>query len=329
MPVDVLLLIAVALIFGLINGAIDSCNIVATVISARALSPQAALSLAALAVFCGPFLLGVAVAKTIGSEVVLPGSVTLPAVICAFLAAILWSLVTWFFGIPSSASHALVGGIVGAVAISSGFETIQMGGLSKIILSLFVSPLLGLAAGYLTTLLLFYILYNATPRANWFLKQGQILTAFALALGHGANDSQKIMGGMMIGLLAAGTLSSFTVPLWVIVISAATLALGTAIGGWRLIKTLGGKFYKIKPLHGFSAQASSAVIIWLASLLGGPVSTTHIVSTAILGAGSAERPNMVRWGVAGNIAIAWFITIPAAAGLSSLLYLALSSLSVF
>jgi inorganic phosphate transporter, PiT family len=251
------------------------------------------------------------VARTIGSEVVLPGSITIGVVICAFLSAILWNIFTWMLAIPSSASHALVGGIIGAVMISSGFSTIQVDGLTKILVSLFAAPIIGILVGYLVTNLIFRLLFNATPKVNWLLKRGQVVAAFVLALSHGANDSQKIMGGLMMGLLAAGFLPGFNVPFWVILVSALALSVGTAIGGWRLIKTLGTRFYKVRPVHGFSAQLSSAGIILLASLVGGPVSTTHIVSTAIMGAGAAERLNMVRWGVAQNILMTWLITIPA------------------
>jgi inorganic phosphate transporter, PiT family len=320
MPLDIIILLGLAIIFGLINGALDSCNIVATIISSRSLSPNKSLIMAAVAIFIGPFLFGVAVARTIGGDLVLPGAVTVAVVICAFLAAIIWNMFTWYMAVPTSASHALLGGLIGSVLISAGYQNIQMNGLMTILISLFAAPVIGLLVGYLVTNILFRLLFYAKPSVNVLLKRIQVVVAFVLALSHGANDSQKIMGGIMLGLLASGTLTSFDIPLWVIVISASAISLGTVFGGFRLIKTVGSKFYKIRPIHGLAAQLSSAIIILSASLLGGPVSTTHIVSTSIMGAGAAERLNKVRWGLAGNILFAWMITIPANILLGVLLY---------
>jgi inorganic phosphate transporter, PiT family len=315
-----IVLIVMALIFDFLNGLHDSSNIVATMISSRAMAPRAALAMTAVAEFCGPFIFGVAVATTIGKDLVAPGSVTIQVVLAALGSAILWNLLTWWLGIPSSASHALVGGIVGAVAAHAGLSAIQPVGLGKVLLALFLSPIVGLGVGYLLTKIILRLARGASPRINGLFRRGQIVTALALALSHGTNDAQKTMGVITMGLVATGALSHFQVPLWVIALSAGAIAAGTASGGWRLIRTLGGKFYRIRPVHGFSAQISSASVILGAAVLGGPVSTTQVVSSAILGAGSAERVNKVRWGVAGNILTAWLLTIPSTAVAAAVLW---------
>jgi len=314
------------LIFSFFNGFHDSSNIVATIIFSRALSPRLALLLVAIAEFCGPFIFGVAVAKTVGEGLVAPHLVNMAVVFAALSSAILWNLMTWFWGIPSSSSHALVGGIVGSVAAGAGWQAIQLDGVTKVMIALFVSPLLGLFFGFLFTRLIFFLARNASMRINWFFKRAQILTGVALALSHGANDAQKTMGVITLGLVASGALAKFEVPWWVIAVSAGAISLGTVSGGWRLIKTLGSRFYRIRPVHGFSTQITAAVVILGAALLGGPVSTTQVVSSAIMGVGSADRVNKVRWGVAGEILTAWLLTIPVNALLAALLYLLYSRL---
>jgi PiT family inorganic phosphate transporter len=309
----IIILVAVALTFDFLNGFHDSSNIVATMISSRAFRPRIALGVTAVAEFSGPFIFGVAVARTIGEDIVAPDSITAEVILAALLSATLWNVCTWFFGIPSSSSHALIGGLVGAVAAGAGLAAVQLSGLEKVLIALFVSPLIGLAAGYLFTKLVFFLARGATPGINRFFKRSQIVTAVALALSHGTNDAQKTMGVITLGLVTTGYLAQFHVPTWVIAASAGAIAMGTALGGWRLIRTLGGKFYKIRPVHGFSAQVTSASVILGASLVGGPVSTTQVVSSAIMGVGSAERLSKVRWGVAGNIVVAWLVTIPATA----------------
>jgi len=313
--------IATALAFDFLNGFHDSANIVATMISSRAMSPRQALLLSATAHFVAPFLFGVAVATTIGHEVVQPYANTMPVVLAALLAAIIWNLITWFFGIPSSSSHALVGGLVGAATMGYGVDAIQPHGLIKVITALLLSPPIGLLGGYIFMKLVLLLARGASPRINQFFKRAQTFTALALALSHGTNDAQKTMGIITMGLVGAGVLMQFHVPLWVIAACAGAISLGTASGGWRIIRTLGGKFYKIRPVHGFTAQVTSAAVILGAALLGGPVSTTHVVSSAILGVGSAERLNKVRWKVVGNIITAWVLTIPASGLLATLLYL--------
>jgi len=312
-------LIGVAVLFDFLNGFHDSSNVVATIISSRAMSPRMALALSAVAHLCAPFLFGMAVATTIGHDIVDPATITVSVILVALLSAIIWNLGTWFLGIPSSSSHALIGGIVGAVGADSGLSTIKMVGLEKVLVALFLSPILGLLMGYLLMKLVLFLARGAPPRVNWLFKRLQIVTSLALALSHGTNDAQKTMGIITMGLVATGYLSHFVVPRWVILVSALALSLGTAFGGWRIIRTLGGKMYRIRPIHGFTSQATSAFIILGAALLGGPVSTTQVVSSAIMGVGSGERLSKVRWGVAGNILTAWLVTIPVTALMAVLL----------
>ncbi len=305
--------IVLALCFDFLNGVHDSSNIVATMISSRAFSPRVALGTIAVAEFAGPFIFGVAVANTIGHEVVNPSAITTEIVLAALVSAILWNLLTWFLGFPSSSSHALVGGIIGAVTVGAGWQAIEMQGLWKILIPLFTSPLVGFVVGFLLLKLIIAMSWDATPRINQLFKRSQIVTGVALALSHGTNDSQKTMGIITLALVTTGYLKVFAVPVWVIILCASMIALGTATGGWRLIRTLGGKIFKIRPVDGFSSQLTSAAVIIGASLIGGPVSTTQVVSSSIIGVGTAERANKVRWGVAQEIVTAWVLTVPASA----------------
>lgn len=321
MSLNAFVLVTIALAFGFFNGLHDSSNVVATVISTRALSPRRALWLAAIANGVGPLIFGVAVATTIGHEVVAEEAVTLSVVYASLLAAIAWNVVTLLVGIPSSTSHALIGGIVGAVWAGFGFDSILMGGVTKILLALFLSPILGMITGYYIVKLSYFLAQGATPHVNIWFKRGQLLTATTLALSHGTNDAQKTMGIIALGLVATGTINTFSIPTWVILASAVAMGAGTLFGGWSLIRTLGGRFYRVRPVHGFGAQTASSAVILGAALLGGPVSTTHVVSSAIVGAGTADRISKVRWGVFNNIVLSWFLTIPAAAAMGALLYL--------
>ena len=314
-----ILLIVLALIFDYLNGFHDSSNIVATIIASRALSGRAALAITAVAEFIGPFLFGVAVATTLGHEILNDDQLKLSVVMAALLAAIIWNLLTWWFGIPSSSSHALLGGLVGAAVVERGFEVVKMAGLIKVLSALAFSPVIGFVAGFIIMRVVLFLARAASPSINTFFKRIQIGTAIALALSHGTNDAQKTMGVITLGLVSAGAIDSFQVPLWVIFASASAIALGTWTGGWRLIKTLGSKFFKVRPVHGFTTQITSASVILAAALLGGPVSTTQVVSSAIMGIGSAERLSKVRWGTAQQIAIAWLTTIPVAAILAAIL----------
>jgi PiT family inorganic phosphate transporter len=316
----IIILIALALIFDFLNGFHDSANVVATMISSRAMTPTAALIIASVANFIGPFIFGVAVAKTIGQDVASPSSITIAVVLAALLSASIWNVITWFFGIPSSSSHALIGGIIGAVLVGSGMQALKTEGLVLIGLALFLSPVLGYLLGQIAMRISLWAVRNATPKANLFFKYAQIPTAFTLALSHGTNDAQKTMGIITMGLVVLGYQQAFIVPWWVIMASATAIGIGTAMGGWRIIHTLGGKFYRIRPIHSFTSQLSSMVVILSASLFGGPVSTTHVVSSSIIGVGAAQRKSMVRWGVMSDILIAWFLTVPVSAGFAAILY---------
>jgi inorganic phosphate transporter, PiT family len=313
MSITIIAVIILALVFDFLNGIHDSSNIVATMISSRAFSPRLALGITAVAEFSGPFIFGVAVAETIGNGIVNSSDINLQVVLASLVSAILWNLLTWYLGIPSSSSHALIGGLIGAVVMGAGVNAVQWRGLEKTLIALFTSPILGFFVGYILLRIVILLAWNATPRINDLFKQSQIFTAIALALSHGSNDGQKTMGIITLALVISGVLDKFVVPIWVILMSATMIALGTATGGWRLIRTLGAKFYKIKPMDGFASQLASAVVILGASLVGGPVSTTQVVSSTIMGVGTGERANKVRWGVAQEIATAWLLTIPATA----------------
>jgi len=327
MSIWLIALISIALIFDFLNGFHDSANVVATIISSRTLSGKKALMMAALANFAGPFIFGVAVATTIGHGIAVSEFITIQVLIAALISACIWNLVTWFFGIPASSSHALIGGLIGAVFIGGGIHAIISKGIIKVFVALFVSPIIGLFFGWLVMKIIYLFLKKATPKADYIFKLGQIPTAIAMALSHGANDAQKTMGVITLGLVTTGYQKEFSVPTWVILISASAICLGTFGGGWRLIKTLGAKFYKIKPIHSFASQFASAIVIITASIFGGPVSTTQVVSMAIMGAGAGERISKVRWLVLKNIFLSWVLTIPVTALLSIPIYWLIKLLS--
>jgi PiT family inorganic phosphate transporter len=316
----IIVVIVLALGFDFLNGIHDSSNVVATMIFSRALSPRVALSMTAIAEFSGPLIFGVAVANTIGHEVVAAEAINLQVILAALISAIFWNLLTWYLGFPSSSSHALVGGFIGAVIIGAGWRAIQLPGIGKILIALFTSPIIGFIFGFFILRLVLLLSWKSTPKVNGLFKRSQIITSVALALSHGANDAQKTMGIITLALVAGGYLQIFAVPLWVILLSGGMIALGTSVGGWKLIKTLGGKFYKIRPVDGFATQLASATVILGASLFGGPVSTTQVVSSAIMGVGAAERINKVRWTVAQEIATAWLLTIPTTALIAGGIY---------
>lgn len=311
MSQELIIVIVLALAYDFLNGMRDAGNVVATMISSRAFSPSTALGMAAVAEFLGPFLFGVVVAKTIGDQIVQANILTLNVIASALIGAIVWNLITWYFGIPGSSSHALIGGIVGAVMAGASASAIKFAGLNKVLLALFVAPLVGFVLGFLMTRSIYFLVRGASPRVNEFFKRGQWLTALVMAFGQGTNDAQKTMGVIALSLVIGDVLPAFQVPLWVVALSATAIAIGTSLGGWRIIRTLGGKFYKIRPLHSFSTQLSSAAVILAASLFGVPMSASQVVSSAIIGVGSAERASKVRWSVAEDIVTSWLITIPA------------------
>jgi PiT family inorganic phosphate transporter len=319
-------LLVVALLFDFLNGFNDSATVVATIIASGAMSARGALMLAALGNFAGPFLFGVAVAQTVGAEIAEPHAVTIAVVLAALLSASLWDLATWYLGLPVSSSHALVGGIVGAAATGSGAAAIHAYGLWKVGIALLVSPPLGFAVAVAVMHATRWLLRNSTPRSNVALSRAQLLTGSALALSHGANDAQKTMGLIALGLVTLGFTPAFVVPWWVVFASAAAIACGTALGGWRIIRTLGARFYRVRPIHAFTSQVASGAVILGASLAGGPVSSTQVVSMTILGAGAAERRSKVRWAVLGDLAVAWVLTVPVTALLAAPLFYVVDAL---
>ncbi len=324
----VYVLIALALIFDFLNGFHDSSNVVATPISSGAMNPRAALYTAAVTHFVAPFIFGVAVATAIGEGLLDDRAITINVVVAGLLAAVIWNLVTWYLGLPSSSSHALVGGLLGAAILAEGIGVVRIDGLTLIMIALLVSPVLGLVVGFFTMRATLWAARRAPPSVNNWFRRAQVVTLLGLALGHGTNDAQKTMGVITMGLLAGGLIPSFHVPLWVIAMSSGAIALGTALGGWRLIRTLGAKIYRIRPIHGFASQISAASVIIGAALLGGPVSTTQVMSSAIMGVGAAERLSKVRWLVLRDLATAWLLTIPATAAISALAFLGLNVLGV-
>ena len=317
--------ISLALLFAYSNGFHDAANVVSTIIMTRAISPRKALLMAAACEFIAPFFLGAAVAKTIGENIInLPAydpkaiHISVAFLIAALVGAIMWNLITWFFGFPSSSSHALIGGMVGSVLVAYGPDNILWGGLLYVVASLVISPLLGLILGMVFLKMILRIFRNATPKVNYFFNRMQIPSSIALALSHGSNDVQKSIGLIVMSFAILGFSTSFHAPFWVIASCGAATALGTATGGWRIIKTVGSKIYRLRSVHAFCAQTSSATVILGAALVGGPVSTTHVVSSSIMGVGAGQRISAVRWGVAKNIILAWLITIPASAVMAGL-----------
>jgi len=328
MPLEFIFVIVLALVFDFLNAVHGSSNIVATMISSRAFRPWTALGITAIAEFLGPFLFGVAVAHTIGSEIVQSSVITIQMLIACLVGTILWSALTWFLGIPSSPSHALIGGLMGAALVGVGPGSLHVAGVVKALAGLFSAPLIGFGIGFVLTRIIYFLVAGASPNVNEFFKRSQLATAVALAISHGANDAQKAMGVIVLALVIGGFLPGFNVPFWVILVSAAGMGLGTLLAGWRLIRTIGGKFYKIRPVHSFSAQLTSTLVLLGSSLVGWPVSATQVISSALIGVGSSERFGKVRWGVAGEILTAWILTIPASGLLSAGIYWLLLNIKV-
>ena len=320
MPLQLIIVIALALIFDFLNGVHGSSNIVATMVSSRAFRPWLALLIIGAAEFIGPFLFGVAVAKTVGAQIVDTRVITYNILIASLISCVAWNFLTWFLGLPSSPSHGLVGGLVGATVLGVGLSALRMQGLTKVLIALFITPLISFGFGYITTKLIFFLVRNATPRVNDFFKESQLITAVLLALSQGSNDAQKTMGIIVLSLIIDKNMFAFSVPLWVMAVSAAGMALGTVLSGARLIRTLGSKFYRIRPIDSFSAQTASLILMVGSSFLGLPVSTTQLISSSIIGVGSAERLGKIRWNVANDILVSWILTIPATAALAAGVY---------
>lgn len=319
--------IAVALIFDYTNGFHDASNIVATAVASRAMTPMQAVIVVATFEFLGPLLGGTAVANTIGKFVDM-GSIeavaSMTVVLAGVIGAITWNLVTWWFGIPSSSSHALVGGLIGPVIVAAGPSHVVWGfgelvlhghltGVTKVVLALVLSPLIGFWAGFVIHRFAGLLLRGARPGVNRHLRRAQIITSAGLAFSHGANDAQKSMGIITMVLLMGGMIDDFEVPFWVVLACAVAITLGILSGGWRIVRTVGFGIYKVHPLHALDAQLTSGAVIFGAAIFGGPVSTTHVVSSSIMGIGASERPRSVRWAKAKEIVSTWLITIPGAA----------------
>jgi inorganic phosphate transporter, PiT family len=323
-----LAVLGLAVLFDYINGFHDTANAIATSVSTRALRPEHAILMSATANFVGA-LTGTAVAKTISSGLATTpgGSDGQTIVAAALIGATVWNLITWRFGIPSSSSHALIGGLLGAVIVSIGSSAIIVDGVvQKVLLPLILSPIAGVTIGFLFMVVIFNVFRRANPqRINERFRRLQVISAAFMAFSHGSNDAQKTMGIMTLALIAAGVLpADSNIPLWVIVLAATAISLGTAAGGWRIIRTMGQRVVKLDPVHGFAAETTAASIILTASHFGMPVSTTHVISSAIIGVGASDRLSAVRWGVAGNIVIAWILTIPASALAAGIAYVLIS-----
>ncbi len=319
----VILLVAMALIFDFMNGFHDAANSIATVVSTGVLKPTQAVVFAAFFNFVAIFVFHLSVAATVGKGIVTPDIVDTHVVFGALAGAIVWNLITWYYGIPSSSSHALIGGIVGAVVAKAGTTPLIAAGLIKTVAFIFISPLLGFVFGSLLLVIVAWICRRARPNKvdKWF-RRLQLVSAGAYSLGHGGNDAQKTIGIVWLLLLATGYMSSgdTSPPMWVIVSCYAAIGLGTMFGGWRIVKTMGQKITKLKPVGGFCAETGGAITLFTATMLGVPVSTTHTITGAIVGVGSTQRMSAVRWGVAGNIVWAWILTIPASAFVAAIAY---------
>ena len=317
----VIALIGVALIFDFINGFHDAANSIATVVSTRVLSPGKAVIWAATFNFVAAFAFGTAVAKTVGSGLVDVKIVTFSVIFAGLLGAIVWDLITWYYGLPTSSSHALIGGYAGAAVMKAGFAAIIPAGWTKTLIFIVLAPLIGLTVGFVLMVALMWIFQKFPPARvdRWFRKL-QLLSAAAYSLGHGGNDAQKTMGIIAGVLFAGGYISTFKIDLWVVLMAHAAIALGTLSGGWRIIHTMGSKITKLQPVSGFAAETAGAISLFTATHLGIPVSTTHTITGAIIGVGSIRRLSAVRWGVAGRILWAWVLTIPAAAAISAMTY---------
>jgi PiT family inorganic phosphate transporter len=317
------LVIATALAFDFTNGFHDTANVVATSISTRAVSPRLAVTMASVLNFVGAFI-SLKVADTVAQGIVDSAAVTMPVIFAGLIGAGVWNLATWYFGLPSSSSHALIGGVVGAMIAAKGTGAVQFGGLlGKVVIPALLSPFLAFAVAGVAIVLTYRLVARLRPGpAGRGFRYGQLFSGGMLALAHGTNDAQKTMGVMALALVAHGDISQshFAVPDWVVVSAASAIALGTYAGGWRIIRTMGARIIKMDPAQGFTAQSAGAAIILAASHVGFPLSTTHVVAGGIMGAGAGKRVSAVRWGVAGNMAVAWVLTLPAAAAVGAATY---------
>ena len=319
--------VLLAVLFDYVNGFHDTANAIATSVSTRAITPRHAIIMAATLNFAGA-MISTGVAKTIGGDLVLnPSQISLEVIVAALIGSIIWNITTWYYRIPSSSSHSLVGGVIGAVSISVGPAAPDITGISKIIMSLILSPIVALATGYFVMIGLLWIFRNFSPiTLNRQFRKMQLVSASLMAFSHGSNDAQKAMGIIALALLSGGYIETMEIPIWVKIACATSMALGTSAGGWRIISTMGTKIFKMESINGFAADLNSSIVIFTATFLHLPVSTTHVVSGSIMGIGSAERVRAVHWGVARSMLLAWVITIPISACISAVIYLGLSLL---
>jgi len=307
-------LIVTALLFDFINGFHDAANAIATVVATNVLKPRQAVLLAAFWNFMGMFFFGVAVATTIGKGIISPEFTTLHVLFAGLIGAIIWDLITWYWGLPTSSSHALIGGFVGAAIAVGGFKVIIWSGLTKILIFIFLAPLIGFIGAILVSILTMHLFRKSTPsHVNSLFRKLQLVSSSLYSLGHGTNDAQKTMGVIAIILFSAGLTKQFHVPIWVIFASHASIALGTYFGGWRIIKTMGHKITKLRPIDGFAAEGAGSIVLLGTATAGIPVSTTHVISGSIMGVGSTRRVSAVRWIIARKIVLTWIVTIPIAA----------------
>ena len=313
--------IITALVFEYINGFHDSANSIATVVSTKVLTARTAVIYAGLLDMVGAFF-GTHVATTVGKGIITTGSVTQGVILCALLSAIIWNLITWYYGIPSSSSHALIGGLMGAGISKAGFDVVQIEGVTKkVLLPMVTSPVLGFIIGFSCMVLILWLFAKAKPSSvNRYFKKLQLVSSGIMALSHGTNDAQKTMGIITLALVSFGALPTFEVPFWVIFGCAVTMGMGTMGGGLRIIRTMGTKMIKLKPVHGFAAETSAAIVILSATHFGIPVSTTHVISTSIMGVGSTRGIHALKWGIVGNIVMAWVLTIPLCMLMAAILY---------
>ena len=315
-------LIGVALLFDFLNGLHDAANSIATIVSTRVLRPQFAVVWAAFFNFIAFTVFGLHVAQTVGTGIVSPDLVTPQLIFAALMGAIAWNLITWYFGLPSSSSHALIGGLVGAGVASAGLPAIEWSGLSKTVFAIVLSPASGFVLALVLILIVSWLVVRRTPFAvDRTFRRLQFVSASLYSLGHGGNDAQKAMGIIAVLLFSQGlTGPEFEVPFWVVLSCQAAMGLGTLLGGWRIVHTMGSKITRLTPMQGFCAETGGAITLFAATFLGIPVSTTHTITGAIVGVGAARRVSAVRWGIAGNIVVAWVITLPAAALIAALFY---------
>jgi inorganic phosphate transporter, PiT family len=317
----VVALIAVALAFDYINGFHDAANSIATVVSTRVLSPGQAVVWAAFFNFVAAFTFGTAVAKTIGKGMINLEAVTFGVIFGGLMGAIIWDLITWYFGLPTSSSHALIGGYAGAAVANAGFGAIIVSGWTKTLIYIVLAPLFGMTLGLLIMMVIFNLFRRSAPqRVDRVFRKLQLVSAALYSLGHGGNDAQKTMGIIAGVLVTAGYLKTFSIPVWVILAAHAAIALGTLSGGWRIIHTMGSKITRLQPVGGFAAETAGAITLFVATAFGVPVSTTHTITGAIVGVGATRRLSAVRWGVAGKIVWAWVLTIPMAALIGALTF---------